>query len=80
MNFLINIQQQQTMSAIGLIPLSSFQKYEIAISSLLVMVLTFYFAPGGGTLKFALAAAIANALIDYAAIYLVSCYISNDSQ
>lgn len=68
------------MSAVGLIPLSTEQKYEIAISSLIVMVLTFYFAPGGGTLKFALGAAIANALVDYAAIYLVSCYVMNSAK
>lgn len=62
------------MSAIGLIPLDTQQKYEIAVSSLLVMILTFYFAPGGASLRFALSAAVANALIDYAAIYLVSNY------
>ena len=65
------------MSAVGLIPLSTEQKYEIAISSLIVMVMTFYFVPGGNSLKFALGAAVANGLIEYAAIYLVACYNIN---
>jgi hypothetical protein len=67
------------MSALSLIPLSTSQKYEIAVSSLLAMILTFYFAPGGGTLKVALLAGVANALIDYAALYIVACYMGNDT-